>query len=484
MKEKKFYQNIIFAFIFQLVNMAFPLIVSPYITRVLGVANYGKVNYAINIVNILVVFAVFGTNIYGIKQMSKLKDNKEAKSEFISSIIDFKFLTCILTSLIFIGLSFGLFKTNLLLFLIEGLLIISSIYSLDWIFQYEENYQYIAVRTAIIKLITLIFIFTLVKSNNDYIMYALITVASTIAGYAISYKYIKREYDIKLFQNKNNIPLFKNLLIFLLITIAGSIYGYIDTVILGSLTSEYDVGLYSLARTIIISITSITMTISSAVMPRINSLFNEDKSKYNELLNISYNLLISFAIPLMFGCIAIATEIVYLLGGENYAEAIPMIVIMSPIILINSIWTWNYYQRIIPNNKERKILIYQLIMLLIISLLNVFLDINNKGIGSSIAFLVSEIFGFISCWCLLNKSTKFNYINANFFKYLTSGFFMFLVLYIVKKNISKSLILIVPIGVLVYYFGLLILHENLYYDVYVKITIMVKEKLKNGKSKI
>lgn len=477
MKKNKFISNILYAFIFQIINMAFPIIVSPYITRVLGVTNYGMVNYSLNIANIFVIFVIFGTNIYGVKELSKT-NSKKVKEQFIAKVIKLKNILGVLTFLIYMLISFISFSNQILLYFIQGLLILGSIYSLDWIFQSDENYRSIAIRTCIIKAIALLLIFTTVQNENDYKTYAFLYTMSTIISYYFGYIYIKRQFVLPKVKFKECLPLIKPLGIFFLINIISSLYSYIDTVILGSIKDSYSVGLYSLARTTIVSITTVTLTISTCIMPRLNNLFANNKERYKELLKSSYNFLLSLAIPLTFGTISLSTEIVYILGGKSYIGSIILINIMSIIIILNSIWTWNYYQRIIPNNLELKLLKYQIFMTIIMIISNIVIVPYIGEIGAAITFVMCEIIGLIFCKILLKNCNKFSYINKSIIIYLFSSVVMLIIITLTKKYLINNFIILIILGVVIYFLIILLLKEELYYNFYNTFIQKYKEKIK------
>lgn len=60
-----------------------------------------------------------------------------------------------------------------------GLLLILNIFNVDWFYQGIEKYGYIATRSMIVKLLSLISMFVFVRTSDDYINYGLILCIAT-----------------------------------------------------------------------------------------------------------------------------------------------------------------------------------------------------------------------------------------------------------------------------------------------------------------
>ena len=58
-------------------GIIFPLITFPYVSRILGVENVGKVNFSSSIVSYFTLIAAFGVSTYAIREGAKIRDNKK-----------------------------------------------------------------------------------------------------------------------------------------------------------------------------------------------------------------------------------------------------------------------------------------------------------------------------------------------------------------------------------------------------------------------
>ena len=71
--------NFIYNAILTMSGYLFPLIVYPYVSRILGVANMGACNFVDSIVEYFTIISMMGMNIMGVREIAKCKKNKNFK---------------------------------------------------------------------------------------------------------------------------------------------------------------------------------------------------------------------------------------------------------------------------------------------------------------------------------------------------------------------------------------------------------------------
>ena len=69
--KKNFIYNLLLVFS----QLAFPIIILPYISRILGPINIGKFNLVDNFAQYFIMFSALGISIYGIREISNAKNN-------------------------------------------------------------------------------------------------------------------------------------------------------------------------------------------------------------------------------------------------------------------------------------------------------------------------------------------------------------------------------------------------------------------------
>ena len=79
-------RNFFFSSILTTANYIFPLIIFPYISRVLGVNNIGICNFVDSIINYFILFSMMGLSITGIREIAKVKKDKSILQQTFSSL--------------------------------------------------------------------------------------------------------------------------------------------------------------------------------------------------------------------------------------------------------------------------------------------------------------------------------------------------------------------------------------------------------------
>ena len=91
--------NFLMNFVLTASNFIFPLVTFPYISRVLGAAGNGKVNFAASVANYFMMVASLGIPTYGVKACAKVRDDKEELSQVAQEILIINLVTTILATI-------------------------------------------------------------------------------------------------------------------------------------------------------------------------------------------------------------------------------------------------------------------------------------------------------------------------------------------------------------------------------------------------
>ena len=97
MKQKSLGLNAILNVVRTLVGIMFPLITYPYLTRVLGAENLGKINFSNSIIAYFSLIAAFGVSTYSVREGAKRRHNSEKLSRFVNEIFTINLCTTTIT---------------------------------------------------------------------------------------------------------------------------------------------------------------------------------------------------------------------------------------------------------------------------------------------------------------------------------------------------------------------------------------------------
>ena len=193
-KNKTIKVNMILNAIKGLMSIFIPLISFPYVSKVLGVDNIGRYNFANSIISYFVLFAGLGINTYAIREGARLREKENEFRQFANEMFSINILSTIMSYVLFallliIVAKFQEYKT---LLIILSLQIIFKTIGIEWIYSIYEDYAYITLRSIVFQVISLILLFVLVRDENSVNMYAAITVISAVGSNVLNYFHAKK----------------------------------------------------------------------------------------------------------------------------------------------------------------------------------------------------------------------------------------------------------------------------------------------------
>ena len=466
--QSKLLKNYIYNICIVFTSILFPILFFPYSSRVLTPYYYGKYNFALSIISYFVTIATLGIPTYGIRELTKSKMKGKIYFEkcfteiflisIFSSIISF---ILFLITIIF----FKKLNNEYLLFLIIGMTIIFSFLTLDYFFIATENHKRRTIRLLIVRVISLIFLFSLVKEPKDYLKFAMVMIFPEIIAKIIDFITIKKYLylDIKNLNLKKHL---KPLIIIFFYVISTNIYLNLDSTMLGFFKGDKEVGYYSVAvkmtKIFIPLITSLGLVLAPRMIEKIKNKDNENLFKDMDLY---LNFIFFTTLPIVGLLFILANNIVLIFSGEKYINSILTMKIMLPIITFISLSGFSAAQILIPSNKENIVFKVSVIGLISNFILN-FILIPKYGIlGAGIATLVAEflvcVFRFLGVKKIFPEYKMFTKKRINYFFAFVISFLICEVLKMNKvvENIYIEFILISIVYGIIYLLILLIKKE-------------------------
>lgn len=465
-------------------SIIFPLITYPYVSRILGVENLGKVNYVSSLVGYFSQVAALGISTYAIREGGRIRENKEELSKLGNEMFTINIVSTLLAYLLLL-LTTLLFIDNLeyrILIAIQSLTIISTTLGVDWVNILFEDYLYITIRSIFIQIISLLMMFMLVKTPNDIYIYAIITVISSALSCILNLFYSHRYLHLRLTRYPFFKKHYKPIIILFFSSLAINIYANSDTLILEWLKGSYYVGLYAVAVKIYTVLKSLLASIYSVTIPKLSHFYAhknviEFKKTYTRIL--SYVTLV--LLPMSAGLIVLSKEIILFMGGQEYIEAQFTLQLLA-ISLIGAIFGGVLtYALNIPIGKEKinfKGSIYAIFINVGLSF--VLIPKLNQN-GGAISTIASEFFIVFYNFLFVKESKEF--IDIKFwyknFRDALIGFFTILfwgdIVNSWINNTLLSLIVIAISSILVYVAELALLKNKVLEEVLLIFEKKIKE---------
>lgn len=385
--------NFIMNFILTASTFLFPLITFPYVTRVLHAVGNGKVNFAASVANYFLMVASLGIPTYGVKACAQVRDDREKLSKTAQEILLINLIATILVSLTYVICVFTIprFSQDKALFLIEGINIVLNMFGANWLYQALEKYDYITARSIFFKVVSVVLMFLLVHQQNDYHIYAATTVlaavGSNILNFARLHRYISFKKSGKYNLKKHLRPIF----VLFAQSIATSIYLNLDTVMLGFMKSDTDVGLYTAAVKIKTVLVSVVTSLGNVLLPRMSYYVHQNKKEdFRKLLTIALSAELFMSLPFCAYFIFEAKDCILFLAGLEYASAVPAMQWINLSIVPISLTTVIGIQTLTPLNRENQVLYSVIVGAVSDFLLNLALIPKWGASGAAFATMVAE----------------------------------------------------------------------------------------------
>ncbi len=393
MGKKSIKKNFIMNAILTLSSFIFPLITFSYTSRILLSAGTGKVSFATSVISYFVMFSQLGIPVYGVRICSKCRDDKIKLSRTVHELLFINFIMTVL--------SYALFAISLFvipkiaqeknLHIIISMNIFLGCIGIEWLYKALEEYTYITIRSIVFKFIALVAMFLLVHKEEDYVIYGGISILASSASYIFNlinaHKYIQfsflGDYDYKRH--------LKPILIFFAMACATTVYTNLDTVMLGFMCTDTDVGYYHAAVRIKGILVSIVTSLGTVLLPRSSYyLSNGENEKFRILTGKALNFVFLAATPLMIYFMVFARYGILFLSGEAFEGAIIPMQIIMPTLLLIGITNILGIQILVPTGREKNVLYSEIIGAVIDVVLNALLIPIWQASGAAIGTLVAE----------------------------------------------------------------------------------------------
>ena len=466
MKNKFIGVNALLNAIKTIFSIIFPLITFPYISRVLGVENIGIYNFSTSVVSYFTLLAGLGINTYAIREGARYRNNKKDISEFCSEVFSVNLISTLISYGILAVCLFFLpsLHDDALIIMILSVSICFTKLGCEWVFNIYEEFGYITIRTILFQILSVILMFVFVKNKHSLIQYALITVLATSGANIINIFARKKFCDIRFCFGRK---LEKHLLPILILfanSIAMTIYINSDVTILGLISGNYYVGLYSVATKVYTMLKSLLGALIVVSIPRLSSYLGADnKKQYVETSSIILNALITIAVPAMVGTFALSDEIVLILSGREYIAASMALKILS-VALVFSIFSWFYTSCVLVVNKQDRSVLKATTLAAVVNIvLNVILIPYFNQNAAALTTALAEFVSAFVCYLYGRKYFHTNFQKNDIISVLMGSLLILLICYLVRlciSNLCVSIAVSVVISMLVYGVVLVLFRNN------------------------
>jgi polysaccharide transporter, PST family len=326
-------------FIVQMSAYAAPLIVLPYLSRVLSVEHFGLIAFATNFNFYFITLVEYGFNLSATRRIAIHRDNPQKISRIVASVYAAKFLLTVLGFVIMTGvvLATPKLRPHFTLFCLGYMAVIGDLLFPLWLFQGLEKMENLVWRDLCSKFLSLGLTFAFVHKDSDYMWAAAFQAGSiALAGvvglctvpFVISIRLVVPSLQETFSALKEGWPVFLSMAAFTLSS-STSIF------LLGLRAGPRDVAYYIAAYRLVVALRVLVDPVKTAIYPHISHMASKSKRDAIQFLQRYGFLLTSPFLLASLVLFVFAPLIVRLLYGEKYAPAIPVMRLLafSPFLL-------------------------------------------------------------------------------------------------------------------------------------------------------
>lgn len=413
-------------------NYLFPLIVFPYISRVLGVNNIGICNFVDSVIQNFILISMMGIGMVGIREIVAAKGDRVRLNRVFSSIFYINGLFTLLAVAALVVCSYVVedFSEYRSLLFIGIAKLVGNFLMIEWFFKGLEDFKYITVRSILVRLAYVVSVFLFIRSPGDYTLYYILTAGTFVVNALFNMIYGRRFVSLTL----DPVPLsafMKPVLILGVYMIFTNLYISFNTMWLGMQTDDTEVGYFATATKLFSVFIALLTAFTTVMIPRMSDYLKDGKTDmFRGMLAKTVSVLFSFSMPLIYFGIVYADDIVMVIAGPGYEGArVPMQVCM-PLLLIIGYQQVVVLQALLPLKKDNAILVNSMVGGGVALILCFTIVGHLKATGAALVWLGSEI-------ATMTSASVF------FYKYLHVSFPI--------RRILRTMLIFAPLLILLYF---------------------------------
>lgn len=405
MQTKKIATNTAMLMIFNIAKILFPFITLPYLTRVLTTDVYGSVSYVKTVMTYMQILVDFGFVLSATKDIVKVRDNKKKIGYVIGDTMIARIILGFVGFILILILCFALpiLRTNLLYTILSYIVVFESIFLMDFLFRGIERMHIITIRFILMKTISTILTFVLIKSNEDMMLIPILDIISSLIAVLLVFWEIKKmKINIYFSKIKNAFKSIKESFIYFISNVASTSFNALSTIIIGIYIGATEVAYWGVCMQIIGSIQACYTPLSDGIYPEMI------KSKN---INLIKKILKLFLPIVILGCILVyfLADIIFLIiGGEEYLVAVPIFRLLIPALFFGFLVVLFGWPTLGAIGKTKETTFTTVVSIISYIIMLIFLLCINKFtlINIAIARSVTEFILFITRYIFYLKYKK------------------------------------------------------------------------------
>lgn len=386
-------KNFLYSSILTVSTYLFPLLIYPYVSRVLGLSNIGIVNFIDNLINYFVAVSMMGITTVGVREIAASRGDKHQLSKTFIALLSLTGCTTIAAMLVLL-LAMYIIPTLIPyqeLLYVGQIKLLSNLFLIEWLFTGLEDFKYITIRTIIIRCLYMASVFLFVTKATDYKLFYILTcgmvLCNAIINVIYSRKFVSYPWKSALLR-----PYIKPFFIMGAYALLVHVYTSLNSVWLGFVTDTDEVGYFTTATRLHSIVMALLISFTNILFPHVSNLLAEGRTEeFWQKIKSAFDVLFTFAFPTAVFLLAAAPPLLHLFAGDGFEGAYLPMRIISPLVLIVGTEQILVIQILMAMHQDRIVLRNSLIGALIAIMLNILITSSMGAPGSAIVWVISEL---------------------------------------------------------------------------------------------
>lgn len=462
----KVIKNYLYNVGYQVLSLIVPLITSAYVSRVLGPEGVGANAFTNSIIQYFILIANIGVGYYGNRQIAYVRKNHQKMSKTFWEIQIIKTMMTILAFIFFE--IFMIFYTRQPKYMwAQSINLLAVAVDISWLYEGVEDFKRTVLKSSLVKIVSMIAIFTMIKGPADTTLYMIVLALSTFFGNLTLWPHLRKMLSKVNFLKLNPWPHFKPALALFIPQIATQVYVQLNRTMVGMMVNESASGFYQYSDSLVKLVLSLVTATGTVMLPHVSNAFAEgNMKKVNNMLYTSFDFISALAYPCMFGLAAVSLTLAPKYYGAAYVPVGKAMFIESIVILMIGWSNAIGMQYLLPLNKIKEFNISVTMGAFVNIILN-FPLIYWWGLnGAMWSTVLSEVAVTIYQLWIVKDLLSYRALFKGNWKYLVSGLLMFIVVFCMNRNLKDSWLMLffeVIVGMTIYIIFMLIFKTPIIY---------------------
>ncbi|MGO9923171.1 MAG: oligosaccharide flippase family protein [Isosphaeraceae bacterium] len=351
--RRRIASNFVYLSAAELVCRTTSVLVSLTLAYRLGVAGYGRIEFAFNIVFWLVLLLRDSTDVIVARELSR---HPRLIRPLVDQVLAYKTLfALVLFSLLTIAGTVTLGdRSDRLILVLYGAMLFTTAIGLDFVFRGTERMGLVAISLCIRTGMYAIGVLCWVHDASRIVLVPILLASGEVSGIALVWLAYLKEHRLPrprlsvrfllvLIQRGRNVCVMQ---------LSQAIINSADLLVVGFLSTWGEVGRYGAPHRMVTALLTFGLILQQASFPALSRLWRNTACAGREALNSLVEVLMTGLLPVAVGCTILADPLVHLLLPEDYAGAgflLALGIWRAPLLIL----AYLYQITLIAMNRER-----------------------------------------------------------------------------------------------------------------------------------